>query len=175
MSPIRVGIVGLSSTGWASTTIAPSLLSAPLSSLYTIAALSTTSPQSAQLAAEKYKARPYHGSTTNISSDPDVDLILVAVKAPDHKKTLIPVIEKGKDVFVEWPLGNGLAEAKALAEMARRKGVRTMVGMQSWQAPEIRKIQEWIAEGKIGRVLSSTFVRRSLYHTYSIVCFLILI
>lgn len=158
MSPIRVGIVGLSSAGWASTTLAPAFLSAPLSSHYTITALSTTSPQSAQTAADKYQVKPYHGDTSGISSDPDIDLIVVSVKAPSHKEALIPAIERGKDVFVEWPLGNGLAEAKELAEMARKKGVRTMVGTQAWQVPEIRKIRNWIKEGRIGRVLSSTFV-----------------
>lgn len=168
MSPIRVGFVGLSSTGWASISLAPPLLSSPLSSHYAITALSTSSPQSAQLAAEKYTAlsprspqvqvKPYHGSTSSIASDTDVDLVVVSVKTPDHKMALAPAIEKGKDVFVEWPLGNGLEEAKELAGMAREKGVRTMVGMQGWQIPEVKKVKEVIQAGRIGRVLSSTFV-----------------
>lgn len=180
MSPIRIGFVGLSSTGWASISLAPPLLSSPLSSDYTITALSTSSPQSAQLAAEKYTAlsprspqvrvKPYHGSTASIASDTDVDLIVVSVKTPDHKKALAPAIEKGKDVFVEWPLGNGLEEAKELAGMARARGVRTMVGMQGWQIPEVKKVKEWIRAGRIGRVLSSTFVsahfRRSLQYLF---------
>lgn len=159
MCPIRVGFVGLSTSGWASVALAPALLAPPLSSLYTIGAVSTTSPQSAQSTAEKYKAKPYHGCATGIASDPDVDFVIVSVKTPEHKKTLSPAIQNGKDVFVEWPLGNGLTEAKELAEMARSKGVRTMVGIQSWQIPEVKKIRDWIAEGRIGRVLTSTFVR----------------
>lgn len=167
MPPINVGIVGLSSDSqcWAAVALAPALRSEPLSSQYTITALSTSSAQSARTAADKYQVTPYHGDTSGISSDPNVTLVAVSVAVPGHKKALIPAIENGKDVFSEWPLGNGLEEARELAEMARKNGVRTMVGTQAWQLPELRKIKDLIKEGKIGRVLSSTFV--SFYSTTS--------
>ncbi|OBZ74332.1 hypothetical protein A0H81_05769 [Grifola frondosa] len=52
----------------------------------------------------------------------------------------MPAIERGKDVFCEWPLGNGLNETLEIAEAARRKGIRTMVGSQAWQNPAVKKV-----------------------------------
>lgn len=146
MSPIKVGIVGLSSTGWASTNLAPSLLRPSVVSSYTITALSTTSATSATASAQKYSEivghpiKPYHGDTSQIASDADVDLVVVTVKAPAHKTALLPAIEAGKDVFVEWPAGVGLEEASEIADAAKRKGVRTIVGLQGRQSPAVKKV-----------------------------------
>ncbi|KAF8512376.1 NAD-P-binding protein [Hysterangium stoloniferum] len=161
MSPIRIGVVGLSKDGWASTSLVPPLLE---SDKYVLTALSTSSAQSAEDAAShyskitKHQVKPFHGTSAHIASDPDVDLVAVSVKVPLHKRVALPVIESGKNIFVEWPLGNGGEEARELAAAANRKNVRTMVGLQGWQNPAIKKVSEIISSGKIGRVLSSSLV-----------------
>ncbi|TFY77971.1 hypothetical protein EWM64_g6040 [Hericium alpestre] len=164
MSPIKIGFVGLSSRGWAASSLAPPLLKSPLSDLYSITAVSTRSPESAQASAEKYSGllshpvKPYHGSTEAIANDPNVDLVAVSVKTPQHKAALLPAIAAGKDVFVEWPLGNGLQEAVELAAAAEKRGVRTLIGLQAWQSPLVSKVKEWVSSGKIGRVLSASWI-----------------
>ncbi|KZV78393.1 NAD(P)-binding protein [Exidia glandulosa HHB12029] len=162
--PIRAGFVGLSVQGWAATSLAPPILAGPLTSKYTLTAVSTTNATSASASAKKYSeltgksVKSYHGDTAAIADDADVDLVIVSVKTPHHKATVTPAIERGKDVFVEWPLGNGLKETLEIAEAAKRKGVRTMCGMQAWQSPAVLKAREWVALGKIGRVLSATWI-----------------
>jgi len=50
-----------------------------------------------------------------------VDLVVIAVRAPAHKATLLLAICKAKkDVFVEWPAGVGLQGASLIAEAARK-------------------------------------------------------
>jgi predicted dehydrogenase len=142
---IRVGFVGLSKTGWASTALAPALLQ--LADQYRLTALSTSSDESASVTAKKYSdqvghlVKAYHGDTSQIASDPDVDLVVVAVNAALHRETVLPAIEAGKDVFVEWPAGNGLKESIELAEASRRKGIRTMVGLQGRNTPVVKKVR----------------------------------
>jgi predicted dehydrogenase len=143
MSPIKVGFVGLSSTGWASIALAPSLL---LSSSFDLTAVSTTSAVSAAASAKKYSelvghpVKAYHGDASQIAADPDVDLVVVSIKAPYHKAALLPAIEAGKNVFVEWPAGIGLQESSEIADAARLKGVKTMVGLQGRHSPVARKV-----------------------------------
>jgi predicted dehydrogenase len=143
MSATKVGFVGLSAAGWASVALAPSLLRIDK---FTLTAVSTTSEASAAASAKKYSeelghmVKPFYGNTSQIASDPDVDLVVVSVKAPVHQATVMPVIEAGKDLFVEWPGGVGLEEASAIAEAARKKGIRTMVGLQGRHAPSIKKV-----------------------------------
>jgi predicted dehydrogenase len=123
------------------------LLQPSLSSSYTLTAVSTTSEASASASAKKYSelvghaVKPFHGDTSQIANDPDVDLVIVAVKAPMHHAAILPAIEAGKDVFVEWPAGVYLEGASAIAEAARKKGVRTMVGLQGRQDPWVKKVK----------------------------------
>lgn len=142
---MNVGVVGLSREGWASTLVGP-LLRAPLSEKYTLTALSTRSPESASASAEKYsnlakrEVKPYHGDTSQIASDKSVDLVVVAVRAPSHTHAALPVIEAGKNIFVEWPCGGSLRAAKELLDAAQRKGVRSMIGLQIFQSPIVKKV-----------------------------------
>ena len=148
-TPIRVGVIGLSvSGGWGSVLVAPLLPPAPLASQYRLTAVCTRSAASAQATADKYSAQlghavsAYHGPAGHeqLARDPDVDMVVVAVKVADHKEAIIPAIEAGKDVFVEWPLGKDLAESRELAELARKKGVRTVIGNQAIQSPMLLKV-----------------------------------
>ncbi|KAI0028148.1 NAD-binding Rossmann fold oxidoreductase [Vararia minispora EC-137] len=162
--PIRLGVVGLSkNSGWAASNLIPPIFSQPLSDKLVLTAVSTSSPASASASAAhfgelaKREVKGYHGSTEAISSDPDVDVVVVSVKVTEHLKAVMPAIHAGKDVFVEWPLGKNLAEGKAIADAARERGVRTMIGLQSWQAPLFAKVKEWVRAGKIGRVISTSW------------------
>ncbi|KAK7462949.1 hypothetical protein VKT23_007530 [Stygiomarasmius scandens] len=161
MSPIKVGFVGLSKSGWASSTLATPLLQ---SDKYTLTAVSTSSKESAEASAAKYseitgrEVKAYYGNTDQIANDPNVDFVAIAVKAPLHKEVLMPVIEAGKDFFIEWPAGKNTEETIQFAEAAKTKGVRSIVGLQGWQAPVIKKIKEIIDSGKIGKVMSTSAI-----------------
>jgi len=143
-SPTKVGVIGLSKTGWAATALAPSLFSIP--DKFNLVAVSTTSAESAQASAKEYSeavghpVKAYHGDSSQLSEDPDVDLVVVTVKAPYHLKTVLPVIESGKDFFIEWPAGANYAETKRIHDKARTKGMRTIVGLQSRQSPTLQKV-----------------------------------
>ena len=67
-------------------------------------------------------------------------MVVVSVKTPLHKQLAIPALKAKKQVFVEWPLGNGLAEAKELASLAKEQGVKTVVGLQARRTPVITKV-----------------------------------
>jgi predicted dehydrogenase len=142
--PIHVGFVGLSKTGWASSALAPAMFM--LKDKYTLVAVSTSSPESASASAEKYTkdlgylVKSYHGDTSRVAGDPGVGLVAVAVRAVNHRAAVLPAIEAGKDIFIEWPAGANLKETTEIEEAARRKGIRTMVGLQSRHSPVITKV-----------------------------------
>lgn len=162
--PIKLGFVGLSKSGWATLALGPPLFSEPLKSQYTLTALSTSTGTSASENAKHFgelagnAVRAYHGPTDAIAEDDGLDLVAVSVKAPLHRAALLPLIEKGRNVFVEWPFGDSIAESRELVAKAQEKGVRTMVGMQGWQVPAVKRIREIIAQGDIGTVLSVNWV-----------------
>ncbi|KAI0091454.1 oxidoreductase [Irpex rosettiformis] len=168
--PIRLGVIGLSSSGWAATSLIPPLFDPLLSDKYTITAVATRSETSAQASATKYseltghKVKGYYGENgaKDLANDSEVDLVVVSVKIPDHWKAVKPAIDAGKDIFVEWSPGRSLEETAKMAEAAKAKGVRTIVGAQSSHSATIRKMKELVDSGKVGKVISTNLVRTSL-------------
>ncbi|KAK0482727.1 NAD-binding Rossmann fold oxidoreductase [Armillaria novae-zelandiae] len=162
--PLRIGFIGLSTKGWASTYLVPPLLAPPLSSHYKLLAVSTTNPASAEASAAKYSTpsttiKAYH-TAESIASDPDLDIIAVSVRTPNHLENATKVIEAGKDLFIEWPAGRGMEETKFLAQLAKEKGIRSIVGLQARQNVTFRKVKKLVEEGEIGDVLSTSMTSR---------------
>ena len=145
MSPIRLGIIGLSTdpSAWATTAHLGPLRSAPLSDKYTITALGTSRPETAKAAAKAYglPENKAYSSAEDIANDPDVDMVVVSVTVEKHKDLAIPALKAKKDVYVEWPLGRNLAEAEELAKLAKTQGVKTVVGIQGRLHPVFQKVR----------------------------------
>jgi predicted dehydrogenase len=96
---------------------------------------------------------------TDLAQDPNVDLVVCSVRVDKHFAAVAPVVKAGKNVYVEWPLGKNLEEAEELLRLSKAYGVQhTVVGLQARFAPSVAKLKELLAEGRIGRVLSSTWV-----------------
>lgn len=166
MAPIRVAIIGLSSAtgeataspggGWAASAHLPYLIANPH---YEIVALCNSSIDSAKAAVKKYdlpaKTKTY-GSSEDLANDPDVDLVVCCVRVDRHYKLMKPVLEKGKNAFIEWPLGANLQEAEELTAIAHEKGSNTIVGLQGRMDPRVQKLRELIQQGRIGNVQSTT-------------------
>jgi predicted dehydrogenase len=152
-SRINVGFIGLSSKGhWASKAHAPYLTN---SSIYTIKALANSSIESSKSAAEAFGIDKYYATSEELAQDPDIDTVVVSVKVPLHKRLIMPALLQGKNAIVEWPLGRNLEEAEELTQLARSKGVKTMVGLQARQSSVVKKIKEIITSGQLGPILST--------------------
>jgi predicted dehydrogenase len=151
---IRVGIVGASAgRGFASIAHVPALKALPD---FEIVAVGTTRQESADAAARHYGARLAFADAGELARHPDVDLVTVCVKAPDHYGPVMAAIEAGKHVYCEWPLGRNTEEAIRMHAAAERAGVRHAIGLQGRVSPSISYVKDLIADGYIGRVLSGT-------------------
>lgn len=154
--PIRVGIVGLSASGgWAAAAHVPAL--AGLDG-YELRALSASSTESARAAGEKYAVPLTFSSAEELARSKEVDLVVVTVKVPQHVELIRPALEAGKAVLSEWPLGADLAQAEELADLAHRRGMLAVVGLQARSAPPVRYLRDLVAEGYVGRVLSTSML-----------------
>ena len=155
----RVGIVGLEpGRGWAARAHVPALRA--LSDSYEIVGVANTSLASAQRAAASLGLPRAFNDVAELVSAPEVDIVTVTVKVPHHLEVVKAAIDAGKHVYCEWPLGNGLAEAEELAELAKAKNVLGVVGTQARVTPEIEYLKELITDGFVGEVLSTTIVAR---------------
>lgn len=155
--PIRVGIIGASpGRSWSVRAHVPALLDLP--DLYRITAVSTTRIETARETAAEFRVPHAFSDAADLCARPDVDLVVVAVKVPEHRELVRTAIAAGKAVYCEWPLGNGLAEAEELARLAREAGVVAVAGTQALASPAVRYVKDLVADGFVGEVLSSTVV-----------------
>ena len=155
-SKIRVGIVGANpQRGFASVAHIPALQALPD---FEITAVCTSRQDSAEAAARHLGARLAFADCEKLAQHPDVDLVTVSVKVPDHYRPVMAAIEAGKHVYSEWPLGRDTAEAIRLRDAANARGIRHAVGLQGQMSPPINYLKDLIAEGYLGRVLSATMI-----------------
>jgi predicted dehydrogenase len=153
---IRVGIVGASANrGFASIAHIPALRAL---SQFEIAAVCTTRQESAEAAARHFGIPLAFSDPEKLARHPDIDLVTVSVKVPDHLRSVMAAIEAGKHVYCEWPLGRDTDEAVRMLDAAERKGICHAVGLQGQMSPAINYVRDLVAEGYVGRVLSATLI-----------------
>jgi predicted dehydrogenase len=154
-----VGIVGVEpDRSWAARSHIPALRA--LSETFEIIGVANTTKASAEAAAAATGLPRAFADVAELVAAPEVDIVTVAVKVPPHLEIVKAAIGAGKHVYCEWPLGNGLTEAKEMAALAQAKGVLGVVGTQARVAPEIEYLRSLIADGFVGEVLSTTLVAR---------------
>ena len=152
---MRIGIVGITpERSWAALSHVPALQNLRG---FEIAGVANRSERSSREAGAALGLHAY-SSVYAMISDPQVDLITVTVKVPHHREIVDAALDAGKMVYCEWPLGNGLGDAMAMASKARARGIRTVVGMQARVSPVIRYVRDLVREGYVGQVLSTTLI-----------------
>src|SRR5205807_1668140 len=93
-----------------------------------------------------------------LAQHPDVDLVTVSVKVPDHYRPVMAAIDAGKHIYCEWPLGRDTGEAVRMLEAAQRRGIRHVVGLQGQMSPAINYVKELVAKTSPDQVVVNGIV-----------------
>jgi UDP-2-acetamido-3-amino-2,3-dideoxy-glucuronate N-acetyltransferase len=101
-------------------------------------------------------------SVDDVFSDPSISRVAIAAPAARHYELAKKALEAGKDVFVEKPLALDSREGAALADLAESKGLILMVGHLLQYHPCVRKIQQLLASGELGKLQYITSNRLNL-------------
>ena len=108
--PLQVGIIGASAeSGWARESHVPAVRT--LSGL-ALGAVVTTSQASADEAAAAFGARISYATPAALFADPEIDIVTVAVKVPDHHDLVLGALKAGKHVYCDWPLSPTLPQTE---------------------------------------------------------------
>src|SRR5437660_6851676 len=159
-SKLGVGIIGVNPAwGWAGVAHIPALRALPK---YEVRALCATTEEAARAAGQAFGIRAVFSDPEELVARPDVDIVAVTVKVPHHRALVSAALAAGKAVYCEWPLGRDLDDARAMADLAASRRVRTIVGLQARQAPAIELVRRLLADGYVGEVLSTTLIGLSV-------------
>ncbi|MQF82825.1 Gfo/Idh/MocA family oxidoreductase [SAR202 cluster bacterium AD-802-E10_MRT_200m] len=153
--PLRVGLIGAMGR-WGPSAHIPAIQNLPETELY---AVCTAHADTAQSAAQKYNVELAYSDDKVMNENQDIEAIAVSVRVPVHYALTKNALEAGKHVYCEWPLGADLKEAEDLAELARKVGAHTMVGLQRRASPVYLRMQELVNEGYVGQILGVNLVQ----------------
>jgi predicted dehydrogenase len=120
--------------------------------------LSTSRRESADAARNLFGVSLAFDNYRELVNSAAVDVVAVTVKVPYHLELASAALQAGKAVYCEWPLGNGLKEAEALASLAKKQKVLAVVGLQARSAPEVAYVRDLVRQGYVGEVLSTSLI-----------------
>jgi len=112
--------------------------------------------------AEKYGCNFYSNYNEMLEKE-KIDAISVVVPTKLHAKVAVDCINKNKHVLIEKPIASNLNEANHIIHVAKKKGIKLMVGHIERFNPAVRKIKEMINEGKFGNIISLISRRVGLF------------
>lgn len=164
MSIIRVGLVGANPDyGWGGSVHAPAIGAVPALAL---AGVATRSKATAQAAAQAFGLDLAFDNARSLAEHPDIDVVAIAVRAPEHRPIVEAALAAGKHVFCEWPLGKTYAETQALAALADgQPAIHTAIGLQGRFSPWIRQVRDIVQSGVLGAIQSATLIASDLFST----------
>ena len=115
-----------------------------------LAMLADATPDLAAGAAARLGFERSTGEWRALVSDPSIDVVDITSPNLMHHEMALAAIAAGKHVYCEKPLAVTLPEAEAMAEAAKRAGVKTMVAFNNIKTPAAMLAKQLIAKGEIG-------------------------
>ncbi len=147
MKKIRWGIIG---TGSIATTFASALTSMDDSSLDGVA---SRNDNRAKEFAKRFNIAKSYGDYVELVSDPDIDVIYIAVPHTEHKRIAKLCIMNNKAVLCEKPFTINSRDTEELISLAKKHDVFLMEAMWTKFLPANLRVKQWIKEGGIGKIL----------------------
>ncbi len=152
--PLRWGILGCARITRRG--LIPGILGSTNSTLFALASRDGTT---ARAWAEEFGIPKAYGSYEQVIADPDVDAIYIPLPNELHRAWTFRAADAGKHVLCEKPLALDAAEARAMVEHCRRRGVVLREAFMWRHQPRVAEIRRRVAEGAIGqlRLIRSSF------------------
>lgn len=149
---VRIGLVGCGFMGRMHASVYGSLPNAEL-----VAVADRRSDVVQKFAAE-FDCKPY-GNLESMLGSEAIDVVDVCLPTHLHASATILAAEAGKHVVCEKPMALTLAEADAMTDACRAKGVELMIGhcIRFW--PEYALLKRFVDERRLGDLVSINLTR----------------
>ena len=145
---VRVGCLGM---GWWSDVLADAI---QRSGKMTIAACYSRSPDKKDKFARKYNCKAA-GSYDEILQDKSIQAIINTTPNDTHLETTRAAAAAGKHVFLDKPIANTIADARALTKACRDAKVILALGYQRRRESHFRFVKKQILEGSFGKLVNA--------------------
>jgi Oxidoreductase family, NAD-binding Rossmann fold/Oxidoreductase family, C-terminal alpha/beta domain len=105
----------------------------------------------------------------------DIDAVLIATPDHWHARQSIDAAKAGKDIYCEKPVSVTILEGRQIVQAVRRYGRVFQTGTQYRSIPAVRKVCQFIRDGRLGKIKSvftnlhplSNWLRAERFKTYA--------
>ena len=120
-----------------------------------IVAVVSKNLENAEKFALKYNIKEALNDIEPLVANQDLDGVIISTPNQFHVPYAIAFLERGKDVFLEKPMGMNAQEGQQMAEVAHTAQQLVMVGHMWRFDTDTRYIKETVASGKLGKIFKT--------------------
>jgi predicted dehydrogenase len=142
---VRVGVLGAGA--WARSAHLPGYRR---DSRCTVVAIADVELDRARQAAHEFDIPDAYANAGELLRRDDIDVIDVCTPSHTHFELAWSALEAGKHVLCEKPVAYDFRDTRRARDLARRKGLKTKVGLTFRYSPAMRYMRELVADGFIG-------------------------
>ena len=115
-----------------------------------LVAIADTDAERARAAAREFEIPTASSDARALIERDDIDLIDVCTPSHTHFDLAWAALEAGKHVLCEKPVAHDYRDTMRARDLARKKGLKTKVGLTFRYSPAMRYMRELVAGGYIG-------------------------
>lgn len=104
--------------------------------------------------AQRFGIPKAYGSYLELAKDPNVEVVHIGTYDIHHVEVALLMLEHGKHVLVEKPMGMNEKQVQKVVSLARQKKLFAMEGIWSRTFPCYEYIRKQIDSGKLGDIVS---------------------
>ncbi len=148
---INIGAIGINGMGWADLT---SLLKIPDTQVVALCDVdeNVLNFRKYELAKGGMKAPVTYTDYRKLLENKDIDVVVIGTPDHWHCLQMVEACQAGKDVYVEKPCGNSIAECNAMVAAQQKYNRAVQVGQWQRSQPHMVDALNYIKTGKLGQI-----------------------
>lgn len=150
---LRVGAIGINGMGWANVTAALKVPGVNVTALCDVDknVLDKRMGELGKMNIDSSKVKTY-SDYRKLLDDKDVDIVIVGTPDHWHALQMIHACEAGKDVYVEKPIGNSIAECRCMVAAQQRYNKVIQAGQWQRSQQHFKDAVDYVQSGKLGMI-----------------------
>ncbi|OPA75118.1 hypothetical protein BVG16_21135 [Paenibacillus selenitireducens] len=131
---------------------------------YHVSGIASRSYENAKKVAEQFNLPRAYSSVEELLSDPNIDVVDIAIPPHLQKDIVREVAKHGKHVLLQKPMATNYADAKEIVDICEKAGITLLVNQNGRFDPAIRAAKDIIDKGYIGKPVLATIQLRFKPH-----------
>lgn len=148
---LRFGVIGVNGMGWSNMGAHQKIDGVECTALCDVDR-NVLEKRASQLEERTGTTPDLYDDYRRLLEDDDLDFVIIATPDHWHCRQMVDACQAGKDVYVEKPLGNTIAECDVMQDAVEKTGRVVQVGMWQRSSEHWQNAVDYLQSGALGKV-----------------------